>query len=142
MAIWKKPDIKIDQLNHLCKGIMLDHLGIEITELGEDFIKGTMPVDHRTVQPHGILHGGASCVLAESLGSIAANLCLPDGKSVAVGSSINASHLRPVSAGKVEGIATPLHLGKTSQVWNIHITDNRQKLVCVSRLSMAVVKGS
>ena len=122
------------------KGTMVEYIGIMITELGENFLRGTMPVDHRTVQPMGILHGGASIALSETLGSIAANLVIDPVKKYCVGLDINGNHIRSVSAGKtVTGTAYPLHLGGSTQVWTIEIKDEAAKLVCISRLTMAVL---
>ena len=114
-------------------------LGIAITEFGEDYVRGTMPVDQRTHQPMGILHGGASVVLAESLGSMAANLCVDISKYYCVGLDINANHVRAVRTGTVTGTARPIHLGRTTHVWEIRIEDETGRLVCVSRLTMAVL---
>ena len=114
-------------------------LDIEVTALGDDWLEGTMPVDRRTRQPFGVLHGGASCVLAESLGSIASNAVLDNGVEVAVGQSITANHLRPVSEGTVSGRARAVHLGRRSHVWDIDIRDEDGRLVCVSRLTTAIV---
>jgi 1,4-dihydroxy-2-naphthoyl-CoA hydrolase len=118
---------------------MVEHLGIEITEIGSDFLKGKMPVDHRTVQPMNILHGGASVALAETLGSIAAVLTVEPSKYSCVGMEINANHIRPVSSGYVYATARPVHLGKKSQVWTIDIVNEQDKIVCVSRITMAVI---
>ncbi len=123
----------------LCKTNMVEHLGVELTDLGADYLVGTMPVDHRTTQPAGLLHGGASVALAETLGSVAANLCIDPERWVCVGQEINASHLRPVRKGFVTGTARPVYLGKSSQVWGIDIVDERQRNVCVARLTVAVV---
>jgi 1,4-dihydroxy-2-naphthoyl-CoA hydrolase len=109
-----------------------------VTEIGDDWLRGTMPVDARTKQPFGLLHGGASVALAESLGSLAGNLCL-DASEMAVGLDINANHLRAVTAGVVTGTARALHVGRSTQVWEIRIEDERGKLVCISRLTLAVV---
>jgi 1,4-dihydroxy-2-naphthoyl-CoA hydrolase len=114
-------------------------LDIEVTAVGDDWLEGTMPVDKRTRQPFGVLHGGASCVLAESLGSIASNAVLDNSVEVAVGQSITANHLRPVTDGLVTGRARAVHLGRRSHVWDIEIRDERERLVCVSRLTTAVV---
>ena len=114
-------------------------LGIRITEVGEDFLRGTMPVDHRTKQPFGLLHGGASVALAETLGSMAGWMCLPDDGSRCVGVEINANHLKAMREGEVAGTARPLHLGRSTQVWEIRITDAEEALVCISRLTLAVV---
>ncbi len=117
-------------------------LGIEFTEIGDDYITARMPVDHRTHQPFGILHGGASVVLAESLGSVASLLSLKDPeKQRAVGLEINANHIRPVKEGWVYGRVTPLHVGRTTHVWDIRITNEAGKLVCVSRLTVSVVEA-
>lgn len=114
-------------------------LGIVFTEMGDDFVRGTMPVDQRTHQPMGILHGGASVVLAESLGSMAANFCVDTATHYCVGLDINANHVRAVRSGVVTGTARAVHLGKTTQVWEIRIEDEAGRLVCVSRLTMAVL---
>ncbi len=137
-SIWFRT-YSIAELTPFCQSNMVDHLGIELTRLGDDSLVGTMPVDHRTTQPAGLLHGGASVALAETLGSIAANLCVDPERWVCVGQEINASHLRPVRKGQVTGCAKPLYLGRTSQVWQIDIEDDRQRKVCVVRLTVAVV---
>lgn len=133
----------VEATNARGRGTMSEYLGIVFTEVGNDFIKGTMPVDHRTKQPAGILHGGASVVLAETLGSTAANVVVNSHTHYCVGLDINANHIRSCKDGFVEGITRPLHLGKTTQVWEIRITQEG-KLVCVSRITMAVLerKGS
>lgn len=139
MTIWKiRPDtVAVSQMQeHTIAGV----LGIRITEFGDDFVRGTMPVDRRTHQPMGILHGGASVVLAESLGSLAANLCVDASKQYCVGLDINANHIRAVRSGVVTGTARPVHLGRTTQVWEIRIEDEAGKLVCLSRLTMAVLE--
>jgi len=138
MAIWFQPITRKD-LNTWSRGNLGEHLAIEFTEIGEDFLTASMPVDHRTTQPAGVLHGGASAALAEHLGSVAANLCVDPSKGWCVGQEINANHLRPVRSGFVTGVATPLHLGRRSQVWDIRISDGGGKLVCVCRLTMAVL---
>jgi len=120
----------------------METLDIQITEVGEDFIRGTMPVDHRTVQPYGILHGGASVALAETLGSIAAHLVVDSDLYFTVGMEVNANHLRPVTRGRVTGTARPIHIGKSSQVWGIEIKNEENKMVCISRITMAVVPKS
>ncbi|MFN8286355.1 MAG: hotdog fold thioesterase [Chitinophagales bacterium] len=136
--IWKvKPSI--DFIHSQPNKNMADHLGIELTEVGDDFMSGKMPVDERTVQPFGILHGGASCVLAETLGSIASTFCIDFPKQVAVGLEINANHLRPAKSGYVYGTVRPIHLGRTTHVWDIRITDDAGKMVCISRLTVAVI---
>jgi 1,4-dihydroxy-2-naphthoyl-CoA hydrolase len=136
-AIWTQP-LTLEGLNARNTGTMGEALGIVFTEVGDDYLKATMPVDHRTKQPAGILHGGASVALAETLGSIA-GFCTLDGEAqYCVGLEINANHIRACSAGVVEGIARPLHLGKSTQVWETRITQD-EKLVCVSRLTLAVL---
>lgn len=118
---------------------MSGHIGLKITEIGPDYVRGTLPVDRRTMQPYGRLHGGASVVMAEELGSFAANMCLDPNQAFAVGLDINANHLRGVTGGVVTGTARPVHIGRSTQVWEIHIEDEAGKLVCLSRLTMAVV---
>lgn len=137
--IWFRK-LELSDIKFLSANNMLEHLGIEITELGDDFIKGTMPVDHRTVQPMNILHGGASVALAESLGSIGSYLTVDHDKYFCVGMEINANHLRPVSSGIVTAIAKPIHLGKKTQVWGIQILNEKDQMVCISRITMAVVE--
>ena len=140
MPIWFNPTVKAEDLLPLGKNTMGDYHGIEFTEIGEDYIKATMPVDHRTRQPYGLLHGGASAVLAETLGSVASHLVIDDTKDYCVGLEINANHLRGVREGLVTGIARPLHTGKTTHVWDIRIYESNEKLVCVSRLTVAILK--
>ena len=140
MPIWYDPAITAEQINPIGKGNMAECLGIEITEVGEDYLKATMPVDHRTRQPYGLLHGGASVVLAETLGSVGAAFVVDRSKYDCVGLEINANHLRGVRDGFVTGIARPVHLGKTTQVWEIRIHDNRDKIICISRITIAVLK--
>jgi 1,4-dihydroxy-2-naphthoyl-CoA hydrolase len=134
-----KPGTTPDQLNQMNRGNMVGFLGIEFTEVGPDFVCARMPVDERTRQPMGLLHGGASVTLAETLGSIAAYCTIDAGKQYCVGLDINANHIRGVSEGFIYGKATPLHLGRSTQVWEIRITDEAGKLVCISRLTMAVL---
>jgi 1,4-dihydroxy-2-naphthoyl-CoA hydrolase len=136
--IWKK-EFTIEDMNQFRDQTLVGHLDIKFTEKGEDFISATMPVDKRTVQPMGILHGGASVVLAESLGSTASNMTL-DESSYSVGLEIKANHLKSVSKGLVTGKAKPVHLGRTTQVWDISIVNEKNQLTCVSRLTMAVLK--
>jgi len=140
MPIWYDPTITPDQLNPLSRGTMGEHLGIVLTEIGEDYLKGTMPVDHRTRQPYGLLHGGASVALAETLGSVASAFVVDRSRYDCVGLEINANHVRGVREGLVTGTARPVHLGKTTHVWDIRIHDEREKLVCISRLTVAIVK--
>ena len=117
---------------------MADHLSIEITEVGDDYIVGRMPVDERTVQPFGLLHGGASCVLAETLGSIAGTFCVDATKQMVVGIEINANHIKSARSGFVYGTVKPIHVGKSTQVWGIEIVGEKGELICVSRLTCAV----
>lgn len=138
MSIWKQA-IDLDRINSWNRNTLVDHLGMRVTEVGDDFVRGTMPVDARTCQPFGLLHGGASVALAESLGSLAANLTLDVAAEMAVGLDINANHIRAVTAGHVVGTARVLHRGRTTQVWEIRIEDEQQNLICISRLTMAVV---
>ncbi|GAB3028786.1 MULTISPECIES: hotdog fold thioesterase [Oleiagrimonas] len=138
MALWKhEPDL--DRLNGWSDNTLMQVLGIRLTEIGDDFLRGTMPVDARTHQPYGILHGGASVALAETLGSSAAMLCVDPETEVTVGLDINANHIRAVRSGTVTGTARALHIGRTTQVWEIRIEDEAGHLVCMSRLTMAVV---
>ncbi len=140
MSIWYDPAITAEQINPIGKGNMAEYLGIEITEVGDDYLKATMPVDHRTRQPYGLLHGGASVVLAETLGSVGAAFVVDRSKYDCVGLEINANHLRGVREGLVTAVARPVHIGKTTQVWDIRIHDNRDKIVCISRITIAVLK--
>jgi uncharacterized protein (TIGR00369 family) len=126
------------ELNARTPDTAVSNLGIVFTELGEDFLRGTMPVDARTRQPYGLLHGGASVLLAETLGSTAGGLCVEEGQGV-VGIEINANHLAGVRDGLVTGTARPLHVGRSTQVWEIRIEDGRGRLACVSRLTLAVI---
>lgn len=140
--IWSTPP-SIDVLNSMGEKTAGDVLGIRFTEIGDDFLIATMPVNENTVQPMRMLHGGVSCVLAETLGSVAGMLCVPKpGLDYVVGTEINASHLRGVPEGRsVSGKVTPVRVGRTVQVWNIEITDDRGRLVCLSRLTCQVIKG-
>jgi 1,4-dihydroxy-2-naphthoyl-CoA hydrolase len=133
------PDIRIEDLNKMAENTLLSHLGIVCTEIGKDFIKGKMPVDQRTIQPYGILHGGASVVLAETLGSFASNCCLDMKKQYCVGLEINANHVKSVREGFVFGIAKLVHFGRKTHIWDIRITNDKDQLVCISRLTMAVL---
>ncbi len=137
--IWKLSPT-LEGLNATSKNTLAENLGIEFTAFGDDFLKAKMPVDHRTIQPMGLLHGGASVALAETLGSVASVLCLDDFTMLMpVGVEINANHLRSASTGFVYGTARPLRLGRTLHIWNIEIEDEAGKLVCVSRLTVAIV---
>lgn len=135
--IWTLP-IHTDEINHRCRNTLCDHLGIEFTEVGDDHLTAKMPVDRRTHQPMGILHGGASAALAETVGSAAANYCIR-ADQVAVGIDININHMRPVQSGFVIAVAKPLHLGKTTQVWEIKIWNEAKQLIAAARLTMAVI---
>lgn len=136
--IWIVP-ITVEEINRRCRNTLSDHLGIEFTDIGDEHLTARMPVDQRTKQPMGILHGGASCALAETVGSAAANFCVDAAQKVCVGLDININHIKTVRTGNVTGIARPFHLGRTTQVWDIKIYDEEKKLVAVSRLTMAVI---
>jgi 1,4-dihydroxy-2-naphthoyl-CoA hydrolase len=138
MSLWKQ-QLTPDAVNALSRNTMMATLGIRITQIEDDCVRGTMPVDARTHQPYGLLHGGASVALAETLGSFAAMLTLDPGVEAAVGLDINANHVRGVKSGTVTGTARAVHLGRSTQVWEIRIEDERAKLVCIARLTMAVV---
>lgn len=140
MTIWYL-EATPDSLNAISANTMVEHLGIEFTAIGEDSITARMPVDHRTVQPAGLLHGGASVALAETLGSVAATLCVDPATTSCVGLEVNANHIRSVRSGFVTGVARPIHLGNSTHVWDIRIYDDEQeRLVCICRLTMAVLK--
>lgn len=138
MKIWKH-DISLEQLNTINNRTMADFLGIRFTEIGDDYLVATMPANERTLQPAGIVHGGANVALAESVASLAANLTIDRNLYRAVGQEINANHIRPVTSGLVTATARPLHLGKTSQVWHIEIMNEEGKLTCVSRMTAAII---
>jgi 1,4-dihydroxy-2-naphthoyl-CoA hydrolase len=139
MSIWAR-DFTIEQINRQTQGCMVSHVGIEVTEIGDDFLRGRMPVDQRTKQPFGILHGGASVVLAETLASIGCQFTIDWERYRAVGLEINANHIRGVGGGFVTGSSRAVHLGRRTQVWETHIRDERDKLVCMSRITMAVIE--
>ena len=128
----------LDNLNQMGSNTMMEHLGIEFVEVSDKHLKAKMPVDHRTHQPYGLLHGGASVVLAETLGSVAAHMRIGDNQ-ICVGQEINANHIRSVREGWVYGTTTAIHIGRTSQVWEIRITTEDDKLVCISRITMAIL---
>lgn len=130
---------RLEDLNKMAANNMLENLGIVFTRVGDDFIEAKMPVDHRTVQPFGLLHGGASVSLAETLGSVAAFCCLDPAKQYCVGLDINANHIKAVREGFVNGRVSPLHIGKKTHVWEIKITDDQGGLVCISRITMAIL---
>lgn len=137
MSIWKHTT-DLARINAWSGNSLVDHLGMLVTEIGDDYLRGTMPVDERTKQPFGLLHGGASVALAETLGSTAGNLCI-EPSEMAVGLDINANHVRATTSGLVTGTARPLHIGRSTQVWEIRIENERERLVCISRLTLAVV---
>lgn len=138
MSIFKN-EVTLEVLNKLSHNTMAAHIGIVFTAIGEDFLEATMPVDSRTHQPFGLLHGGASVALAETMGSVAAHCCVDNTRQFCVGLEINANHVRGVSQGFVKGITKPLHIGKQTQVWETRIQNEEGKLVCVSRITMAVL---
>jgi len=137
--IWFDKELTVEKLKPLGPNTMAAYVGIEWIEVGQNFIKAKMPVDHRTNQPYGLLHGGASCVLAETLGSVASAMVIDHSKFYCVGIEINANHVRGVKAGRVIGVVLPLHLGNATHVWDIKIYDEKEKLVCVSRLTVAIL---
>ena len=138
MSIWRSPQ-SLEELNAR-RGTLIDNLGILFLELGDDFLRGSMPVDARTIQPYGLLHGGASVALAETLGSIGAAMCVDTSEYQVVGQEINANHVRAARSGLVIGTARPVHRGGRTHVWTIDIVNDANKLVCTSRLTMAVIK--
>ena len=137
MPIWQHP-ISIETITAMCANTAVSHLGIEFVAVGDDFISARVPVDERTRQPFGLLHGGVSVVLAETLGSVAANFACPPGHK-AVGLDINANHLRGVKSGWVTGTARAVHIGRTTQVWQIDMCNDAGEMTCVSRITMAVL---
>ncbi len=139
MSIWKQ-DFSLEDINNSDIKTLVHHIGIEFIEIGDDYLKAKMPVDYRTVQPFGLLHGGASAVLAETLGSVASNMCLEDVRgNAAVGVEINANHLRPARSGFVYGTAYPIKLGNKIHVWRITINDEKERQICESRLTTAII---
>lgn len=139
MAIWYKP-LKLEELKSFSNQGMAKYLGIEMVVIGEDFLKAKMPVDDRTRMPRGLLHGGASCVLAETVGSVASALCVDPHQFVIAGLEINANHLRGIKEGYVVATARPLHLGRTTHVWDIRIEEESSaKMICISRLTVAII---
>ena len=137
MRIWKQA-VSVEQLDSIHVGTAVEHLGIEFVEVGDDFIKARVPVDQRTKQPYGLLHGGVSVVLAEALGSCGAAYAAPEGHRC-VGLDINANHLKSATSGWVTGITRPVHIGRTTQVWQIELRNDAGELTCVSRITMAVL---
>ncbi len=136
MGIWKR-EFTLEHLNEICTDTMVSGLGIVFTSFGDDYMEAVMPVDKRTCQPYGMLHGGASAALAETVGSIAGNMCCPEDKCC-LGLDINANHVRGAFGGTVRARAVPLHLGVSTQVWSIRIYSDRDELICDSRLTLAV----
>ena len=141
MSIWFRP-YTLEELAQHSGSCMVQHLDIRFSEIGPDYLRATMPVDERTWQPYGLLHGGASVTLAETLGSVGANCVVDGSRFFCVGQEINANHLRGVRSGRVTGTARPIHVGGRSQVWEIRIEDDRGRLACISRLTLAVVEGT
>lgn len=139
-VIWKQKELNLQVLNNLSKGTMAEWLKISFIEIGGDFLKASMPVDTQVHQPMGLLHGGASAALAETIGSVASWLCIDPATSYAVGMEINCNHIRGKKSGEVIATAIPLHIGSTSHVWDIRLKDERDKLICVSRLTVAIRK--
>lgn len=138
MAIWTR-DTTIEQLNGGSRGTVLEMMGIAYTEIGEDYLCATMPVNENTRQPYGILHGGSSVVLAESLGSVCGFLCVREPNQYVVGLDINANHIRSKRDGVVTGTSRPYHIGGRTQCWDIRIEDEQNRLICISRLTLAVL---
>lgn len=137
-SIWNAP-FTLEEINRRCKNSLCDHLGIEFTEIGRDFLTAIMPVDKRTIQPMGVLHGGATAALAETVGSAAANYCIDQSLFVCVGLDLNINHIKAVKSGPIKAIAKPFHLGKTTQVWEIQVVNKEGNLIAVSRLTMAIL---
>lgn len=140
MSIWFNKNISIADFAHWGKDTLGEHLGMQFTSIGENFLKASMPVDHRTKQPYGLLHGGASVALAETIGSVGSALIINTEKFFCVGLEINANHIRSVREGIVIATATPLHIGAQTHVWDIKIEDEKEHLVCICRLTVAVLQ--
>jgi 1,4-dihydroxy-2-naphthoyl-CoA hydrolase len=140
MNIWFNKSLSLKDFEGISRNTLDAHLGIELIEIGPDFLKARMPVDDRTKQPYGLLHGGASLVLAETLGSFGAAMVIDLDEYLCVGQEINANHLRSVRSGFVTGISRPIHIGSSSQVWDIKIYDDSERIICVSRITVAVMK--
>ena len=138
-SIWFNKEVTLEQLSKRGQNTLVSHIGIELTKIGADTLEGTMPVDERTFQPAKLLHGGASCVLAETLGSIAANMCIDTSEKMAVGQHIEATHLRSATKGLVRGVAKAIYIGKSSQTWRIEIFNDENKLICDSKIIMAII---
>lgn len=133
------PNVTLEILNKMSANTMVEHLGIVFTAIGDDYMQATMPVDHRTHQPYGLLHGGASVALAETLGSVAAHCCIDASIQYCVGLDINANHVKGIKQGTVTGTTKPIHIGKRTHVWEIRITNEQNELICISRITMAVI---
>ena len=140
MSIWFNKSLSLSDIKTIGTNTMGEHLGMEWVDIGDDFLKMKMPVDDRTKQPYGLLHGGASCALAETVGSVASAFVIDYNKFICVGLEINANHIRSVRDGFVTATCTPLHIGASTHVWDIKIHDDRAKLVCISRLTVAILK--
>lgn len=140
MSIWFNKSLSVDSLKSFGFNTMGSHLGMDWVSIGDDYLKMSMPVDERTKQPYGLLHGGASCALAETIGSIASQCVIDPDKFICVGIEINANHVRSARAGYVTATCTPLHIGASTHIWDIKIHDEREKLVCISRLTVAILK--
>lgn len=140
MRIWKQENISVADLNATCKNTMAETLGMQFTDVGDDYLQIQMPVNASTHQPYGLLHGGASAALAETVGSVASALCIHKEKQICVGLEINCNHIRGVRSGIVTATARPLHIGASTHIWDIKITNEQNKLVCVSRLTVAILK--
>ena len=141
MSIWFRP-FTLDEIQSYSRGSMVEHLDLRFTEIGPDYLRGTLPVDGRTTQPFGRLHGGASVVLAETLGSVAASHCVDLERFHCGGLEVNANHVRAARSGRVTGTARPVHLGRQSQVWEVRLEDEAGKLTCISRITIAVLEGA
>ncbi len=139
MSIWFDKNLRLEMIAPLGANTISEHLGIEWVEIGDDYIKAKMPVDNRTKQPYGLLHGGASCVLAETIGSVASSMVVDHERFACVGLEINANHIRSAREGYVTGVASPLHVGANTHVWDVRIYDDNGKMICVSRLTVAVI---
>ena len=140
MSIWFNKSLSVDSLKSFGINTMVKHLGMDWVAIGDYYIKMSMPVDERTKQPYGLLHGGASCALAETIGSIASQCVIDPDKFICVGIEINANHVRSARQGYVNATCTPLHIGASTHIWDIKIHDEREKLVCISRLTVAILK--
>lgn len=140
MSIWRQERTTIEDLNRKCKDTMAEALAMCFTEIGDDYLQIEMPVNKTTHQPYGLLHGGASAALAETVGSVASALCIDPEKQICVGIEINCNHVRGIKEGIVTATARPLHLGSSTHVWDIKITNSKEQLICVSRLTVAVLK--